>query len=126
MKIILVCSTMQYLSGSPLYHYALAKELAKEHEVSVLSRWSPNHLKFDLEDSGVKTITEATEEYDLAIVSQQDFPLPKAKRTVHVIHSEYDCETPRPNMEHYVAIRPSIKKHLIEEHGIPAEKITVI
>jgi len=29
-------------------------------------------------------------------------------------------------MEHYVAIRPSIKEHLIKEHGIPEKKITVV
>jgi glycosyltransferase involved in cell wall biosynthesis len=126
MKIILVCSTMEYLSGSPLYHYTLAKELAKEHEVSLLSRWAINKLQFDLEDAGVEILTEAKGEYDLAIVSQQDFPLPNAKKTIHVIHSEYDCETPRPRMEHYVAIRPSIKKHLVKEHHIPADKISIV
>jgi glycosyltransferase involved in cell wall biosynthesis len=126
MKIILVCSTMQYLSGSPLYHYTLAKELAKEHQVSVLSKWSPNYLMFDLEEEGVEILTEPKGHYDLALVSQRDFPLPSANKTIHIIHSEYDCETPRLNMEHYVAIRPSIKQHLIEAHEIPAEKIKVI
>jgi glycosyltransferase involved in cell wall biosynthesis len=126
MKIILVCSTMQYLSGSPLYHYALAKELVKEHKVSFLSKWSPNHLRFDLEELGVEVLEEPKGHYDLAIVSQQDMPLPNADKTIHVVHSEYDCETPRPNMEHYVAIRPSIKKHMIDEHNIPADKIKVI
>jgi glycosyltransferase involved in cell wall biosynthesis len=126
MKIILVCSTMEYLSGSPMYNFALAKELVKEHEVSVLSRWSSNHLQYDLEDLGVKILTEPTGHYDLAIVSQRDMPLPSADKTIHVVHSEYECETPRPNMPYYVAIRPSIKEHLIKEHGIPADKIKVI
>jgi glycosyltransferase involved in cell wall biosynthesis len=126
MKIILVCSTMEYLSGSPLYHYTLAKELAKEHQVSFLSKWASNHLQYDLEDLGVEILTEPTGHYDLAIVSQRDMPLPSADKTIHIVHSEYDCETPRDNMEHYVAIRPSIKEHLIKEHNIPAEKIQVI
>jgi len=126
MKIILTCSTMEYLSGSPLYNYTLAKELAKEHTVSVLSRWGANHLRFELEDLGVEILTEPTGHYDLAIVSQRDMPLPSADKTIHVVHSEYECETPRENMEHYVAIRPSIKEHLIKEHGIPEKKITVV
>jgi glycosyltransferase involved in cell wall biosynthesis len=126
MKIILVCSTMEYLSGSPLYHYTLAKELVKEHQVSFLSKWSPNHLMFELEELGVEILNEPKGHYDLAIVSQRDMPLPSANKTIHIVHSEYDCETPRDNMEHYVAIRPSIKEHLIKEHNIPEEKIKVI
>jgi glycosyltransferase involved in cell wall biosynthesis len=126
MKIILVCTSMQNLSGSPLYHYTLAKELAKEYQVAVLSRWTNNHLLYDLEDLGVEILTEPKGHYDLAIVSQNDMPLPSADKIVNVIHSEYDCEAPRDNMEHYVAIRPSIKEHLIKEHNIPEEKIEVI
>jgi glycosyltransferase involved in cell wall biosynthesis len=126
MKIILVCSTMEYLSGSPLYNYTLALELAKEHEVSILSRWRYNSLQMGLEDAGVKCLEETSEHYDLAIVSQRNMLLPSADKIVHIVHSEYECETPRENMEHYVAIRPSIKEHLINEHNIPEEKITVI
>jgi len=126
MKIILTCSTMEYLSGSPLYNYTLAKELAKEHQVSVLSRWSANHLRFELEELGVEILTEPVGHYDLSIVSQRDMPLPSADKTIHIVHSEYEFETPRENMEHYVAIRPSIKEHLIKEHGIQEDKIKVI
>ena len=127
MRIIIVCSTMQYLSGSPLYNFTLAKELAKRgHQVSILSKWAVNSLLLELEDVGVKCIDKTEAEYDLAIVSQRNIPLPKAKKTIHVIHSEYECETPREGMEHYVAIRPSIKEHLIKEHNIPENKIEVI
>lgn len=117
---------MTYLSGSPLYNYTLAKELSKNHEVSVLSKWSDNKLKSDLIECGVKPITQPEGEYDLALVSQRDFRLPIAKKTINIVHSEYDCETPIMGLEHYVAIRPSIKEHLISQHGIPEEKITVI
>ena len=126
MKIIIVCSTMEYLSGSPLYNYTLALELAKEHKVSVLSRWRYNSLQMDLEDAGVKCLDETNEHYDIALVSQRDMPLPSADKVINIIHSEYDCETPRENIEHYVAIRPSIKEHLVNEHNIPEDKITVI
>lgn len=127
MKIIIVCQTMTYLSGSPLYNYTLAKELAKENDVSLLSSWANNKLKSDLEEIGVKCITEANEEYDLAIVSQRNFPVPKAKRVINIVHSEYDCETPiTEGIDHWVAIRPSIKEHLIKEHGLKDKDITVI
>ncbi len=72
MKIIIVCQTMTYLSGSSLYNYTLAKELSKEHDVSVMSLWGKNYLRDDLEDLGVKCIRETNDEYDLAIVSQKD------------------------------------------------------
>lgn len=117
---------MEYLSGSPLYNYTLALELAKDNEVTILSRWLYNSLQMDLEDAGVACVTETSEHYDLALVSQRDMKLPSADKIVHIVHSEYECETPRENMEHYVAIRPSIKEHLINEHDIPADKITVI
>lgn len=127
MKIIIVCQTMTYLSGSPLYNYTLAKELAKENEVYLLSNWADNYLKTDLEANGVKCITETSDEYDLALVSQRNFPIPKAKKVINIVHSEYECETPIIEViNHWVAIRPSIKEHLIKEHGISEDKITVI
>ena len=127
MKIIIVCQTMAYLSGSPLYNYTLAKELSKEHDVSVMSLWGKNYLRYDLEDLGVKCIRETNDEYDLAIVSQKDFPIPKAKKVINIIHSEYDCESPiLEGIDKWVAIRPSIKEHLIKEYGIQEDKISVI
>lgn len=124
MKIIVTCETMAYLSGSPLYNFTLAKELSKEHEVSLMSNWAENYLKYDLEDCGVQTISSPEDEYDLAIISQRKDV--KAKKRINVVHSEYDCETPILDADYYVAIRPSIKEHLIKEHGIPESKITVI
>lgn len=127
MKIIIVCQTMTYLSGSPLYNYTLAKELVKENDVYLLSNWADNYLKKDLAANGVKCITETNDEYDLALVSQRNFPIPKAKKVINIVHSEYDYETPIiEGIDHWVAIRPSIKEHLIAEHGILEDKITVI
>lgn len=115
---------MKYLSGSPLYNFTLAKELSKKHEVSVMSKWSENYLKYDLQDLGIKTIEQPEGFYDLALVSQR--LLVPAKKVINIIHSEYDCERPIDNLDHYIAIRPSIKEHLIKEHNIPEDKITVI
>lgn len=126
LKILISCHTMTYLSGSPLYNYTLAKELAKEHEVHFQSTWTDNFLKRDLEASGVKCVNFSTEVYDLALMSQIDYPKPRAVTVINIVHSEYDCETPIEGCDHYIAIRPSIKEHLISEHGIPEDQITVI
>ncbi len=125
-KILISCETMAYLSGSPLYNYTLAKELAKTHEVHFQSVWTDNFLKRDLEALGVKCVFSTQEEYDLALMSQRRFAKPNAKKIVNIVHSEYDCETPIEGCDHYVAIRPSIKEHLIKEHDIKDEDITVI
>ena len=126
MKILVSCETMEYLSGSPLYNYTLAKELAKENEVHFQSMWRDNQLKRDLEAVGVKCLKNTDEVYDLAFVSQRAFGTPQANKVINIVHSEYDCETPTEGCDHYVAIRPSIKKHLIDEHGISEDQITVI
>jgi len=118
---------MQYYSGSPLYNYTLALELKRlGHSVTVLSNWAENALKHSLQNAGVQTVNRAKEEYDLAIVSQRDFPLPIANKIIHIVHSEYDVETPREGLDHYVAIRPTIKEHIVKEHNIPAHKVHVI
>ena len=127
MKIIIVCETMVYLSGSPLYNYTLALELRRlGHEVDFLSVWVDNELRNNLERAGVRCLAVARETYDIALVSQRNFPTPKALEVVNIVHSEYDCETPREDADKWVAIRPSIKEHLIKAHGIEADKIRVI
>jgi glycosyltransferase involved in cell wall biosynthesis len=118
---------MTYLSGSPLYHYTLAKELrSRGHEIVFVSEWNHNHLRTSLNEMGVQTVSFAEGEYDITIVSQQQFTIPPSKTVIHIIHSEYPCENPRQGLPKYVAIRPSIKEHLIAHHGIPAEKIEII
>jgi len=124
MKILLTGRTMTYLSGQPLYVYELARELARNHEVSVLSLWVHNELFQNLVRDGVKCITEPEKEYDLIIASESK---PDVKGfAINVVHSEYECETPIPNCDLYVCIRPSIQKHIIQEHKIPKEKTVVI
>lgn len=128
MKIILICETMQYLSGSPLYHYTLALELKKRgYDVHFLSQWAYNPMRLELEKAGVKILEgKADEEYDLALISQRTFNIPKAKKVLHIIHSEYEVERPRTGDFDFIAIRPSIKEHLIKNHGIKEDRIKVI
>lgn len=137
---------MCYLSGSPLYNYTLAIELAKEHTVTIISRFShwveedcgKEIMRDNLEKAGVRCLdffvvpTVKHDHYDLAIVSQNDFIQQvfdlKPSKILQVIHSEYDCEKPTidKRIYKYVAIRPSIKDHLIREYGIPSDDIVVI
>jgi glycosyltransferase involved in cell wall biosynthesis len=128
MKILIVCQTMTYYSGSPLYNYTIALELKRlGHNVSVLSKWSDNKIKSDLKEAGINCLESTNEEYDLALVSQRDFPIPKAVNIINIVHSEYDCETPIiEGIKHWVAIRPSIKEHIVNEHGIDPKKVSII
>jgi len=110
---------MEYLSGAAMYTYTLAKELEKEHDVEVLSRWGKYF-------QDLNRITWANGEYDLAIISQRDFPIPKAKKVINVVHSHYECETPIIGLDYYVAVKPKVKEHLIKEHSISEDKIHLI
>lgn len=118
MRILLACNEIKSLTGSPMYNLALAKELGKTSFVSLYTS-DDKEFKFD-------------SFYDLVILSQpkQKNILGKlrAKKIINVIHSEYEYEDPiiDPRIDAYIAIRPSIKKHLVDCHGIPAEMIYVI
>jgi len=133
-KILIICQTMTYLSGSPLYNYTLAMELKKQgHDVSVYSLWKDNDIRNNLAKEKILAWHEYPKgEFDLVIISQVNnkdvLDMIKAKKVINVIHSEYDCETPiiSDKIDHYITIRPLIKKHLVEEHKIPYNKVSVI
>lgn len=146
MNILITCNTLTYCSGSPLYNYTLAIELAKEHTVTIISRFSywveqdcgKEIMRKTLETAGVRcldfflTPTVKHDHYDLSIVSQNDFIQQvfdlKPTKILQVIHSEYDCEKPTIDnrIYKYIAIRPSIKDHLMAEYEIPSKDIAVI
>jgi len=133
LKIAITCSTMAVLSGSPIYNYTLAKELAIQgHDVDVYSGWGKYYK--DLDKYGVRRLDtiNARGDYDLLLISQkQSFALAKkisSKKIINIVHSEYDCETPviDNKIDQYIAIRPSIKEHLIKHYGISDKNITVV
>jgi len=80
------------------------------------------------------TITklDETKLYDMILVSQPKnkhlLNAAKAHCVINIIHSEYDFEKPilSPIIYKYVAIRPSIKEHLVKNYGIKESKIEVI
>lgn len=127
MRILLTTKYMGYLSGACLYTYELARELSKKHDVTVLSNWEVighdgEYLKRGLK--GIEKISYMRGEYDVVIASQF---CPEVKcPVINVVHSEYDVETPIPNCQAYIAIRPSIKDHIVKEHGIDPEKVFVV
>lgn len=125
---------MTSISGSPMYNYTLAIELKRlGHSVSVYSMWSDNELRNDLVKKSIETLYDAPNGYfDLVIISQPDFSYIldniTSDKIINIVHSEYNCESPiiSNKISHYVAIRKSIKDHLISEHNIPGDKISVI
>jgi glycosyltransferase involved in cell wall biosynthesis len=127
-----------------MYNYTLAIELAKSHDVTLLSNYKTwcemddtrHDILHGLQHAGVHTIDiskafTSFKQYDIAIISQQTmYPYVKQMkpyRIINVIHSEYDVEQPilDDNVE-YVAIRPSIKDRLVKSFGIPESKVRVI
>jgi len=135
LRILLICQTMSYFSGSPLYNYTLALELKKQgHDVCMFSMWADNELQENLGKSGIMTCytTVPKGKFDLVLISQQDhkyiLDMIEADKIINIIHSEYDVESPivDKKIDEYVAIRPQIKEHLINEHNIPENKIRVI
>jgi len=134
MKILIICQTLDYYSGSPLYNYTLAMELrAQGHEVFVYSRWSENKIKENFLAAGIITLYDRPEgHFDLVLISQPDFAAVlndiTADQITNIIHSEYDCEAPIINdrITGYVAIRPSIKEKLIMNYGISETRVRVL
>lgn len=125
MRILITGNGMDEMSGQPVSCYENAKELAKNHDVSVIclpKRWG--FFREKLEALGVKCIYEPESEYDLIIASEWK---PDVNGfVINTVRSEYDCETPIPNCDFYVGIRPSITEHIIKEHGIPPDKTATI
>lgn len=126
MRIAVTGKTMTYLSGQPMYCYEVARELRRRgHEVDMISTFGDNEIRWGLEEVGVRCLLLPEGIYDVAFLSEFDYGVQAIIR-VNIVHSEYDCETPIPNCDGYVAIRPSIKEHIIKEHDIPEKKIQVI
>lgn len=126
MRVALTGNTMTYFSGQPLYVFETAREFKRAgHDVDVISEWSDNELKSILEGEGVNCLTRGNGVYDVAYFSELSRGV-EARTIINIVHSEYECETPLKGCDGYVCIRPSIKEHIINEHGIPEDKIVVI
>lgn len=127
MKILITGNALDNFTGQPMSCYELARVLSKSHEVHFVvlpRRLNKNVLQRNLEALGVRCSYEADSEYDLILANEWK---PNVKGyTINIVRSEYAEETPIDNCDFYVCIRPSIQKHIVEEHGIPVEKTKVI
>lgn len=140
MKIVLICETMSFLSGSPVYFYTTALEMVKQgHEVWLLTNWEHKiyndknrfKLKEDLQKAGVKCISDLSGTYDLIFVSQPRCEMYlknlNARKIINIVHSEYECENPIfQKIDEYIAIRPSIKEHIKNKYNINKDRIHII
>jgi len=133
---------MSYLSGQPMYCYTLAMELAREHQVTLVSCFSGEIsdigrgiMRENLMKCGVVCFDFSEYnggDYDIAFlserISEQVIPKIFCRKIVNIVHSEYACETPisQSKIYRYVAVRPAIKDHLISEHAIVPDKINII
>lgn len=127
MKILITGNALDNFSGQPLSTYELARELSKEHQVNFITmvgRLGDNELKQNLEKCGVTFNQYTNEPYDIILANEWCPNVSGYK--INIVRSEYDVETPIPNMDFYVCIRPSIQEHIIKEHAIPKEKTIVI
>lgn len=121
MKILLVCQSFNYCSGSAMYVYDLAVELKKRnHDVTILSELGGEIASMALKKeirlvdfSQIFSIQD--EKFDIMHLNQsgpadmalQFFPDTPA---VFTIHSELNIETAyiHDNIKKYIAIRPTI------------------
>ena len=134
MRILVACQTMTSISGSPMYNFTLALELHRRgHSVAVYSMFEDNELQSELVKRKIMTCYSVPSgRFDLALISQPDnaslVEEIAADKIINIVHSEYDCESPiiSKKIDHYIAIRKSIKDHLISEHNIPEDNISII
>lgn len=119
MRILITGNALDNLTGQPMSCYELARVLSKDHEVHFVvlpNRLNNNVLQRNLEALGVRCGYEADEEYDLILANEWK---PDVKGyTINIVRSEYDEETPIGGCDFYVCIRPSIQRHIVEEHDI--------
>lgn len=136
LHILLANSSFESLTGSEMYYYELAREyINMNHQVSIVADVIGNPLEGRIKKLGVDVITRddlTSISPDVCIGSheimrevEQTFTCP----LIQVIHSENDylweIEKPIAGMDHYIAIRETIKEKAIKE-GVHPDKITTI
>jgi hypothetical protein len=128
-KILMTTGSMGGLSGAPLYTYTTALELAKTHQVDILSNWEVTgsegeHLRIGCEAAGVgcHSQLECTD-YDVILAAH--FAPQIGVPIVNLVHGILQFESPI-NAGAWVCDRPEVKRHIIEEHGVPEGQAFVI
>lgn len=138
-KILIGCLLFKELTGSEMYVYELAKGLIKlNYDVSVISQNIGGRLTNLAISNGIKvyhtSTPPVTEYFDLIHCQHYHitdflirlFPLSKK---ISTIHSELNSEENPINhisIFKYIAIRPQIKDHIVNNFNIPEKKIEII
>ncbi len=140
MKILISCLYFHSLTGSELYYYELSKQLVKlGHDVSILSQIKEGTLHRKASNNKVKVFdfTQAPKtKFDIILASHKavinglfdnniypDTPIISINHS-EVVEQEFPIIDSRIN--HYVAIRPSIRTMMEERYFIDPEKISLI
>ena len=136
MKILLTCSSFNYLSGAPMYVYELARELKNlNHDVTILSSVGGDLMSHS-EHIGIRVVDFKnidqlrSERFNLIHAQEPDqtrlmlemFP---TTPLVCTIHSEWGCEEPIKDerIKRYICIRPSVEEKL---HRLGITRTSVI
>lgn len=138
MKILLALTSFKNMTGSEIYTYELARVLSSRgHDVSIMANEvggiMVEKLKKNAPDVRITRFFEDDESYDI-INSAQPAPtnycLAKYQNTpiVQTCHSHLSYERPLidEGIKHYIAIRPEISTHLVDNYGISVDKCSVI
>jgi hypothetical protein len=141
MKILVCCLNVNGFGGSEMYHYELVRELhSLGNNVTLFSLRDidkNDSVRKRIDELGIRQIDAKTldinEKFDIILASQPQvnaFIIQYFKGTplISVIHSEIRSETPilDENISHYISIRKPITDMLINEYGIPKDKISLI
>jgi len=139
MKVLIGCLLFREYTGSEMYVFELAKNLIDLGcDVTVTSPNIGGPLTDLARSFGIKThnLSSTFQNKNYDIIHSQHYPVTETllkifpnKKMICSIHSEiYQLENPilHPNIKKYIAIRPQIKNHLVNNFWIPKEKITVI
>lgn len=138
-KILIGCLLFRDFTGSEMYVFELAKGLlAQNYDVSIVS---PNiggqltdiAIKKGIKVYNLKNINQ-NEKFDLihcqhTPITQELIKLFPITKKICTIHSEVNSlENPIQHFSifKYIAIRPEIKKHIIEKFGISENMVEVI
>lgn len=139
MKVLIGCISFKNLTGSELYVFELAKHLALLNcDVTIASLVKDSPLIEKVKEFNIKTVflqdLHKNEKWD--IIQTQHLPVTKYLcelypdiKKIYTIHSEI-IEVENPYVHYsivkYIAIRPEIKKYLIDEFSIDENQIEII
>lgn len=139
MKVLIGCISFKNLTGSELYVFELAKHLSLLNcDVTIASLIKDSPLEEKTKEFNIKTVflKDLLKDEKWDIIQTQHLPVTKYLcelypniKKIYTIHSEIiEVENPYKHYSiiKYIAIRPEIKKYLINEFLIDENQIQII